>query len=452
MVPALAAIAAVAAVALGQAGAPARAQPTAGTATATATGAATGTSAGVQRWTAVRAGRLFDGRSNQLATNQVILIDGDRIVAVGANVAIPSGAAIIDLGRATVLPGMIDTHIHLYDQQNGQSVTARAAVAIGNAARTLNAGFTTAVDLDSRGGYGTVDIRDAINKGIIPGPRLQVAGPAINQRAAAEYPSLATPLQEGPTEGKNINSPWLARAAVREAKLHGVDWIKIFTTQDFVGAEYRVFKPDGTMVNSPSLTLEEVQAIVSEAHRLGLKVACHTYGGEGLHSCIAAGVDATQHALDLDDAALRLVLARKLPLGITVVDLVGNEAGDLKESGHKTSRLRMAEAAFKKAFKAGVPLPFASGAVGDRDLHGKQAEQFAYFVKWGATPAQALQMAFRVAAAALNYDWATRVGTIEPGRFADLIAVAGDPLADVTEMQRVGFVMKGGVVVRNSLR
>jgi imidazolonepropionase-like amidohydrolase len=428
------------------AGAPAGAQP------APAAAAPAVPATGVQHWTAVRAGRMFDGKSGQLAVNQVILIDGDRIAAVGANVAIPSGATIIDLGRATVLPGMIDTHIHLYDQQNGQSVTARAAVAIGNAAKTLNAGFTTAVDLDSRGGYGTVDIRDAINRGIIAGPRLQVAGPAINQRAAAEYPSLATPLQEGPTEGKNINSPWLARAAVREAKLHGVDWIKIFTTQDFVGAECRVFKPDGALVNSPSLTLEEVGAIVTEAHRLGLRVACHTYGGEGLHSCISAGVDATQHALDLDDAALRMVLARKLPLGITVVDLVGNEAGDLKESGHKNSRLRMVEAAFKKAFKAGVPLPFASGAVGDRDLHGKQAEQFAYFVRWGATPAQALLMAFRVAAAALNYDWASRVGTIEPGRFADLIAVAGDPLADITEMQRVGFVMKGGVVVRNSLR
>jgi imidazolonepropionase-like amidohydrolase len=231
-----------------------------------------------------------------------------------------------------------------------------------------------------------------------------------------------------------------------------VDWVTIFTTQDFVGAEYHVFKPDGTLVNSPSLTLEEVQAVVGEAHRLGLKVACHTYGGEGLRSCIAAGVDATQHALDLDDASLQMLLAKKLPLGITVVDLVGNEPADLKASGGKTSRLRMAEAAFKKAFKAGVPLPFASGAVGDRDLHGKQAEQLAYFVKWGATPAQALQMTFRVAASALNYDWATRVGTIEKGKLADLIAVSGDPLADVTELQRVGFVMKGGVVIRNSLK
>jgi imidazolonepropionase-like amidohydrolase len=407
--------------------------------------------AGAPRVTAIRAGRLFDGRSPNLATNQVILIEGDRIVAVGPNLAIPSGAAIIDLGRATVLPGMIDTHVHLYDQQNGQSITSRAAVAIANAATTLNAGFTTAVDLDSRGGYGTVDIRDAINRGIIAGPRLQVAGPALNQRATAAYPSLLPPFQEGLTEDKNLNSPWLARAAVREAKLHGVDWIKIFTTQDFVGAEYHVFKPDGTLVNSPSLTLEEVQAVVTEAHRLGLKVACHTYGGEGLHSCIAAGVDATQHALDLDDASVKLLLAKRLPLGITVVDLVGNEPGDLKESGHKTSRLRMAEAAFRKAFKAGVPLPFASGAVGDRNLHGKQAEQLAYFVKWGATPAQALQMVFSVAAAYLNYDWAARVGTLERGRLADVIAVTGDPLADITELQRVGFVMKGGVVVRNNL-
>jgi len=408
--------------------------------------------AGGARWTAIRAGRLFDGKSTTLATNQVILIEGDRIAAVGANLPIPSGATIIDLSRATVLPGMIDTHIHLYDQQNGQSVTSRAAVAIANAAKTLNAGFTTAVDLDSRGGYGTVDIRDAINKGIIPGPRLQVAGPSLNQRGTAPYPSLLPPFHEGMTEDKNLNSPWLARAAVREAKLHGVDWVKIYTTQDFVGAEYRVFKPDATLVNSPSLTLEEVQAVVHEAHRQGLKVACHTYGGEGLRSCVAAGVDATQHALDLDDESLRMLVAKKLPLGITVVDLVGHEPADLKETGQKTSRLRMAEAAFRKAFKAGVPLPFASGAVGDRDLHGKQAEQFAYFVKWGATPAQALLMTFSVAAATLNYGWAARVGTVEKGRFADLTAVAGDPLADVTELQRIAFVMKGGVVIRNSLK
>src|SRR5262249_54780385 len=216
----------VVATALGAAGASAWAQPAA---------------PGARRMIAIRAGRLFDGKSAALATNQVILIEGDRIVAVGANLTIPDGATIVDLSRATVLPGMIDTHIHLFDQQNGQSVTARAAVAISNATKTLHAGFTTAVDLDSRGGYGTVDIREAIYKGNTPGPRLQGSGPPLTQGAPPPYPSLAPPLHEGLTEDKNLNSPWLGRAAVREAKLHGVDWVKIYTTQDFVGAEYRVF-------------------------------------------------------------------------------------------------------------------------------------------------------------------------------------------------------------------
>ncbi len=404
------------------------------------------------RVVAVRAGRLFDGKSAGMLTNQVVLIAGDRIVDVGPNLIIPPDATVLDFSRATVLPGMIDTHVHFYDAVNNESVPYRTAVAVANAQKTLNAGFTTVVDLDSRGGYGTVDLRDAINNGVIVGPRMQVAGPSLNQRASGPYRALAPPFFEGFTENKNVNSPWLGRAAVREAKLHGVDWIKIYTTQDFVGGEYRVYKPDGTMVNSPSLTLEEVQAIVDESHRLGLKVACHTYGGEGLRSCISAGVDATQHAVDLDDESLKMLLAKKLPLGVTIVDLVGLEPGDLKESGGKTSRLRMAQASFKKVLAAGVPMPFASGAIGDRNLHGKQAEQLAYLVKWGATPVQALRMAFSVAAAALNYGWSDRVGTIEKGKFADLVAVAGDPLADITEMERVTFVMKGGSVFRNDVK
>lgn len=397
---------------------------------------------------AIRAGRLFDGKSATYVSNALLLVEGDRITAVGTGTTVPPGATVIDFSRATVLPGMIDTHVHLYDQPDGRSPSYRTLVAADNARKTLAAGFTTAVDLDSRGGYGTVDIREAINKGVVPGPRLQVSGPALNQRGGTPSPTSL----EGFVDNKNVNSPWLGRAAVREAKLRGVDWVKIYTTQDFVGSEYRVFKADGSLVNAPSLTLEEVTAIVDEAHRLGLKVACHTYGGDGLRSCVAAGVDATQHALDLDDQSVKMLIAKQLPLGITIADLVGLEPGDLKESGGKASRLRMASAAFKKALAAGIPLPFASGAVGDRNLHGKQAEQFGYFVKWGAPPAQALQMAFSVAARALNYDWADRIGTLEPGKLADIIAVAGDPLADVTEMERVKFVMKGGVVVRNDLR
>ena len=202
---------------------------------------------------------------------------------------------------------------------------------------------------------------------------------------------------------------------------------------------------------SPSLTLEEVQAIVDESHRMGLKVACHAYGGEGLHDCIEAGVDATQHALDLTDADVKLLLQKKLPLVITIDDLISLEASDLKITGGKTSRLRMAEKSFRKALAAGVSLPFGSGVTSAEIPHGKQGNQFAYFVKWGMTPAQALNTAFSEAAQLLNYGWADRVGTLEKGKFADLIAVSGNPLADVTEMERVRFVMKGGVVVRNDL-
>ena len=396
---------------------------------------------------AVRAGRLFDSRSGTLLSNQVVLIKGDRITDVGPSVAIPSGARVIDLGTATVLPGMIDAHVHLYPADDLSEAT-RTIVAVANAQTDLHAGFTTVLDMDSRGGFGTVDLRNAINRGLVMGPRMQVVGQSLNQRAATSYPALFNRFIDRFTEEKNPNSPWLGRAAVREAKLHGVDWVKIYTTQDFVGDEYAVWKPDATLVNSPSLTEEEVMAIVDEAHRLGLKVACHTYGGEGQLSCLKAGVDAPNHLTDLDDVSLKLLVDKKLPLEMTVDDLISLEPGDLKTTGGRNSRLRMAEQAFKKARAAGVPIVFGSGATSATIPHGIGADQFAYFVKWGMTPAQALQTAYLPAATMLNYHWEQHVGSIEKGKFADLIAVAGNPLADVTEMQRVRFVMKGGLVVR----
>jgi imidazolonepropionase-like amidohydrolase len=253
------------------------------------------------------------------------------------------------------------------------------------------------------------------------------------------------------TESKNPNSPWLGRAAVREAKLHGADWVKIYTTQDFVGDEYNVFKPDGSLVNSPSLTEEEVVAIVDEAHRLGLKVACHTYGGEGQLSCLRAGVDSPNHLTDLDDVSLKLLVDKKLPFLLTVDDLVALEPGDLRQTGGKNSRLKMAEQAFKKARAAGVPFVFGSGATSADVPHGKQADQFPYFLKWGMTPTQAVQMPFLPTAAMLNYNWVDRIGSVEKGKFADVIAVAGNPLTDISELQRVRFVMKGGLVVKNEI-
>ena len=399
---------------------------------------------------AVRAGRLYDSRSGTMAANQTILIRGDRIVDVGPAVTVPADARVIDLGAATVLPGMIDAHVHVYPPDE-LSQSTRTIVAVANAQADLDAGFTTVLDMDSRGGYGTVDLRNAINRGVVMGPRMQVVGQSLNQRATTSYPSFFERFQDRFTESKNPNSPWLARAAVREAKLHGVDWVKIYTTQDFVGDELSVFKPDGTLVNSPSLTEEEVMAVVDEAHRLGLKVACHTYGGEGQLSCLKAGVDAPNHLTDLDDASLKLLVDKKLPFELTIDDLVALEPADLKRTGGRNSRLKMAEQAFRKARAAGVTFVFGSGATSADVPHGRQADQFAYFVKWGLTTREALQMAFLPTATMLNYNWVNQIGSVEKGKYADLIAVAGDPLADISEMQRVRFVMKGGVVARNDV-
>jgi len=398
---------------------------------------------------AIRAGRVFDAKAGVMVPNVTVIVHGDRIDQVSPSAVPPAGATLIDLGAATLLPGLIDAHVHTYGP--GTDTHQRAMAAVANAQKDLQAGFTTVMDMDSRGGYGTVDLRNAINGGIIDGPRMQVAGQSLNQRASGAYEADAPTFSDALTENKNLNSPWLARAAVREAKLHGVDWVKIYTTQDFVGDEYHVWKPDGSLVNSPSLTYEEVQAVVDEAHRLGLKVACHTYGGEGQQSCLKAGVDAPNHLTDLDDDSLALLVQKKLPFVLTIDDLLSLEPGDLKATGGKNSRLRMAEQSVKKAMKAGVPIVFGSGATNASIPHGLQGNQFAVLVKWGMTPAAALQFSLIEAARLLNYDWIDRVGTIEKGKYADLIAVSGNPLTDVTEMQRVKFVMKGGRVVRNDL-
>jgi imidazolonepropionase-like amidohydrolase len=396
---------------------------------------------------AIRAGRMFDSRTGQMLNNQVILVKGDRITDVGAGLAVPNGATIIDLSNATVMPGMIDTHVHL--NTGGASEASRTLIAVANAQIDLAAGFTTVLDMDSRGGYNTVDIRDQINNGRIAGPRMQVVGQSINQRATNYYPDIRTGrFQNSYTEDKHLNGPWEARAAVREAKLHGVDWIKIYTTQDFAGVMH-MWKPDATLVNSPSLTFEEVSAIVDEAHRLGLKVACHTYGGEGMQSCIDAGVDANNHLLELTEAQARTLKAKNLPMVVTLDDLFALEEEDLEATGGKNSRLKLAEQAFKNARAVGVSVVLGSGATSNAIPHGRQWDQFAKLVQWGMTPAEALQSVYIPAAHMLNYGWEKDVGTIEKGKFADIIAVPGNPLADVNEMAKVRFVMKGGMVIRS---
>lgn len=398
---------------------------------------------------AIRAGRLFDSRSGMMLSNQVVIVRGDRIADVGSGLAIPAGASAIDLSNATVMPGMIDAHVHI--NTGGETEAQRTLIALANAQIDLAAGFTTVLDMDSRGGYNTVDIRDQINTGRVQGPRMQVVGQSLNPRATNYYPDIRTGrFQEGHIEDKDVNGPWAARAAVREAKLHGVDWVKIYTTQDFAGTLH-MWTPDAKLVNAPSLTFEEVQAIVDEAHRLGLKVACHTYGGEGMASCINAGVDAPNHLLELDQDGIKVLLAKNLPFEVTLDDLIGLEKGDLEATGGRNSRLKLAEQAFRRAIAAGVTIVFGSGATSPEIPHGKQANQFAYYAKWGLTPTKALQTAYMNAAHMLNYGIEKDIGSIEKGKFADIIAVSGNPLTDVTEMERVRFVMKGGIVIRNDV-
>ena len=427
---------------------------------------------------AIRAGRLFDSLSGTMLTNQIVIVKGDRIADVGPadKIQIPQGARVVDLSRATVLPGLIDRHIHLF--QDPEPNDARASfIGLHYAQKDMYAGFTTLQDQGSPFTYASVELRDAINKGLVVGPRLQVAGPPIDPRGGSYYsaPDLPVPFGQGPgdpiwRESSNVNSPWLARAAVRDRSHYGVDWIKIYETEDYEGGGYPntlggggAFKPDGTMINVPSLTLEENQAIVDEAHRRGLKVACHAYGGEGLRNCLASGVDLPMHLTvgitntpGLDDETLRL-LKQPQPDGTvrsvnqTLWDLMGDlEEKDLKSSGGKATRFQLTEMSFKRLVAAGVKEVFGSGAytVG----HGAQAFQFGLYVKWGMAPAQALQTATSTAAETLNFDLGKQVGVIQKGRYADLVGVSGDPLADITEMQRVKFVMKGGVIYRDDLK
>ena len=318
----------------------------------------------------------------------------------------------------------------------------RELIALVNAQRDLTAGFTTVVDLMTHGGwYGTVDLRNAIENGLVQGPRLQVAGPGI---VATNKANIAFPLQNDlpiANLGAQVaNGPDAVRAAVREQAHYGVDWIKIYSTQEFH------FEPNGTMVNTPTFTLEETQAIVNEAHRNGLKVACHAYGGEGLHNCIEAGVDVPTHGVDLDDASVKMLLQKKLPLTTTMFDLSMEDAQEMRRWNN--TRWRMMEKSFRKATAAGIVQPFGSGA--GPFPHGTQVDQFAYLVKWGLTPAQALASAMNIGAQTIG--WEDRVGTVEKGKFADLVAVSGDPLADITEMSRITFVMKGGQVIRNEAK
>jgi imidazolonepropionase-like amidohydrolase len=411
-----------------------------------------------QQITAIRAGRLFDSKSGKVSENQIILIEDDKISAVGPadHVQIPPGAQTIDLSKATVLPGLIDGHTHVFGfgldgiKPGGPPFASpindtreyRTLLALANAQKDLRAGFTSLRDLMSHGGgYADVDIKRAINRGYFQGPRMQVSTMGL---VATGEGMLGSPEVNLPRNYQTVDSPWAARQAVREQIHYGADWIKFHSTADYE------FEASGELFSDPTFTKEEVDAIVDEAHRHGKKAACHAFGGEGLRNCVEAGVDTIEHAIELDDATADRIKKKGIYLELTAYhySLSDYTAKDAKSTGGKYSLEALREKSGRLAISRGLKISFGSGA--GPFPHGVQGREFAYLVKYGMTPAQAIQTATTVAAEMMG--WQSQIGSIEKGKFADIIAVAGDPLSDITELERVKFVMKGGQIVRNDLK
>ncbi len=398
--------------------------------------AATGVHAQTAQVTAIRAGRLFDSKSGKIAENQVILVEEEKITAVGPadRVQIPAGAQVIDLSKGTVLPGLIDGHTHVFGYGLDDIKPGGPPFA--------SPGFTSLRDLMSHGGgYADVDIKKAINRGFFQGPRMQVSTMGL---VATGEGILGSPEVNLPRNYQTVDGPWAARQAVREQIHYGADWIKFHSTADYE------FESDGGLWSEATFTKEEVDAIVDEAHRHKKKAACHAFGGEGLRNCVNAGVDTVEHAIELDDATAEQMKKKGIYLELTAYhySLSDYTLRDAKATGGKYSLQALREKSGRLAISRGVKISFGSGA--GPFPHGVQAREFAFLVKYGMTPAQAIQTATTVAAEMMG--WQDRIGSIEKGKFADIIAVAGDPLSDITELERVKFVMKGGQVVRNDLK
>jgi len=407
--------------------------------------------------TVIRAGMLIDGESTAARRNQVIVIRGNQIVGVSDAAAanIPPDADVIDLSQATVLPGLIDAHTHIFLQgevpsEGGYDVqllkyplafrAARATVAVR---RALEQGFTTLRDMETEGaGYGDLGIKQAIEGGYIPGPRLFISTRAISSTGGYPLEGYA-PEIEVPKGVQIIDGPVEARKAAREQLDHGADWIKVYMThRSWVGK-------NNELVSQPTLTVEELRAIVDEAHGWGRKVACHSYSGIGMQRALDGGCDSIENGLALTDAQIAQMVKQGTWLCPTLsVYYYDWSPEDTADGQRDRKRVSAHEESFRKALKAGVKIAFGTDA-GGFPWTDSIAQEFPHMVKFGMSPMQAIQSATTRAAELLEQKG--KIGIIAPGAFADVIAVAGDPLADVKALSNVGFVMKDGKVFKNEL-
>ncbi|HXM93449.1 MAG TPA: amidohydrolase family protein [Candidatus Dormibacteraeota bacterium] len=398
---------------------------------------------------AIRAGRLIDGKSDKPVQNALILIEGDTIVSVTPGATPPAAMELIDLSTSTVLPGFIDTHTHVllngditaedYDVQLlKQSIPYRAILAARNAHIALYHGFTTIRDLETEGAmYADVDVKTAIANGEVPGPRMQVATRAMTPTGM--YPLLGYSWElRVPTGVQYVDGVEGARKAVREQVMYGADWIKYYSDRRYH------FEADDVLHSMVNFTDEEAKAIVEEAHRLGKKVAAHAIGSDGIAAALRAGVDTIEHGDGLTDALLDELVKKSVYWAPTIT------VGVYVAPGRGGNWIKMAElekTAFQKALKKGVKIAFGTDVGGFDWKQLSQAKEFEYYVQYGMTPMQAIRSATAVAADLLG--WSDKLGTIQPGKWADIVAVPGDPLANIAELSKVNFVMKGGLVYKN---